>query len=318
MAPAQSTSVPVDPHLKQIPGGRVGKTLTMIASAIQSGNTVSEAFQKHESTFGVFFCSIIAKGEESGNIGSAFLKLSEHYEKRYSFQKKIICLLKYPLIILLGASGCFLTLLLFLIPPALQKVWAIAGTMPGAIKAGSSPAIFFQTHTIESLVFPAFIGLFSLLWLWHSNIKFPWLSTLAWKIPITGELQRKNALQRFSLSLSTLLSCSIDPSHALAIAASELRNAVFEKRILHALVDSMSDSPSIFSILKKIPLFPRIIMEMAEERKQTDRADEQFKNIAAFYQDEVEAVFNALMILIGPVFVLVVGLIGLGFLISVS
>jgi type IV pilus assembly protein PilC len=305
----------IDLISKQAFGGRAAEALSIIAADIQSGNTLSQAFQKHEMLFGTFFCSIIAQEEGSGNPNVVFLKLSEYYENKCSFRKKITCLLKYPLIILLGTIGIYVTLLLFFIPPGLQKVLNNPENLPFATKITVSIAVFVQIHASGIAMLSVFI-LVLFFWLWHSNLKSPWLSSLAWNIPVIGDVLRKNSLQRFSLALSTLLSCGFDLSHALATSASELRNVFLEKRILHALIDTINNSESIFNILKELSIFPPFIIEMAKNEKRSNHSNEQLKKISTFYQDEVEAAFNAFTIIIGPVFVAVIGLLGLGVLIS--
>lgn len=315
MASAPPVTGVIDLLSKQMAGEKVSKTLSLIAANIKSGSTTSHAFQKHELIFGTFFCSMITQGEASGNLGDALLKSSEYFEKRDGFRKKITHLLKYPLIIILGATGCFVSLLFFIVPQGLQKVWINSNNLPPATKVIVSTITFIQTHTPEiAIVFIVIMILFLLLW--HSNHKSPWVSSFAWNLPTLGDILRKNSLQRFSLSLSTLLSSGLNCEHALTILARELRNSHLEKRILNTLVDTINDSKSIFIILKKISIFPPLIIAMAENEKKLNHSYEQIKKIAVFYQDEVEAAFNAFAIIIGPVFVSVIGLLGLGVIIS--
>lgn len=287
----------------------------MIAADIRAGDAISRAFQKREPLFGAFFCSMVIQAEKSGNPGPVFLKLSEYYEKRLAFQKKITRLLKYPLFILLGTSGCFITLLLFIVPMGLRNVLADPDNLSIVTKTAVSAAGFIQTHALDAVVLSAIIMVL-IYCLWRSNLKSPWFSTFAWRIPVAGDVLRKNSLQRFALSLSALLSSGFDPAHALTISAAELRNIPLEKRILHALIDTISGPGPIFSILKKLSIFPPFIIEMAINGKNPDHSDKHLKKIAAFYQDEVEAAFNAFAIIIGPVFVMVSGLLGIGVIVS--
>lgn len=305
----------IDSLAKQATGGRVGETLSAISADIQSGNTLSQAFQKHEKLFGAFFCSIITQGEIAGNPGSGLLKLSEYYERMDAFHKKITRLLKYPAIILLGTTGCFITLLLFLIPPGLHKVWTNPENLPFTTKITASIATFFQMHASNiALLSAIIIILFG--WLWKSDFKSARFSAFAWNIPFIGDLLRKSSLHRFSLALSTLLSCGFNLTHALTISAGELRNTHLEKRIMHAMIDTINDSEPVFNVLKELSIFPPLIIEMAKNEKRMNHSTEQLKKIAGFYQNEVEAAFNAVAIIIGPVIVTIIGLLGLGVLIS--
>jgi type IV pilus assembly protein PilC len=313
--PGRPIAGAIDLLAKQTADKRIAEALSQVASAIGSGSSLEQAFQKHELLFSPFFCTMVAHGEASGNVGLVFLKLSEYYEKRSAFQNKIIRLLRYPLFVLLGTTGCFITLFLFLIPMGLQKVRAHAGVASAASKIETASA-FLQMHALES-VFISILVLAFFYWLRRSNRKSPWLSTLTWNIPVIGDALRKNALQRFALALSTLATSGFTPVYTLTIAARELRNGTIEKRILHALID-LNESRSIFSILKELAIFPPLIIDTALDEKRPDQSNDFLIKIAHFYQDEVEAAFNAFIILIGPVFVASIGLLGLGVLISMN
>lgn len=317
MVAPQQIAGGIDSLAKPVSDNRVGETLSAISADIQSGESLTKAFQKRENLFGTFFCSMVAQSELSGNPGIAFLKLSEYYEKRDTFKKKINRLLKYPVFILLGTSGCFATLFLFLIPPRLEKAHVNSENLPIAAKAIVSMAT--SIHLYGPLVgLLAAILLVLAYSVWKSNFKSPWFSSFTWKIPVMGDVIRKSSLQRFSLALSALLSCGFNLSHALTISAGELRNIHLEKRILHGVIDCISDTKSILKVLNELSIFPPLFIEMAKDEKRASHSTEQLKKIAVFYQSEVEAAFNAFAIIIGPVFVSITGLLGLGVLISLS
>lgn len=305
----------IDTVLKKNTCRRVAGALSVIAAEIRAGDTISQAFQKHEPLFGSFFCGMVMRGETSGNQGAAFMKLSEFYEKRFAFQKRMIRLLRYPLFIIFGASGCFVTLLLLLVQTSLRKALTGPENLPPLVRAAVSTIVFLQTHALEAALFSVFILVLVCL-LRMSNLKSPWFSAISWRIPVAGEVIRKNSLQRFAHSLSTLLSSGFDQTHALTIAASELRNITHEKRILHALVETINGSVSIFGILKNLSVFPPAIMAMATDGMKTSQPDQYLKKIAAFYQNEVEAAFNAFAILAGPVFVMISGLLSAGVVVA--
>jgi type IV pilus assembly protein PilC len=315
LASSPSVAGTIDAVINKKTCGRVANALSAVAADIRSGDSISQAFQKHEPLFGAFFCSMVIQGEKTGNLAPAFMKLSEYYESRHAYHKKITRLLKYPLFILFGTSGCLITLLFFMVPMGLRNALAGPEELAPAAEATASLFIFIQTHMLDAALWSAFvIGLIFLLW--RGILKAALISALTWKIPVAGDVIRKNSLQRFALSLSTLLSSGFDSGHALTIAAAELRNRTQEKRILHALIDTISSPGTVYSILKKLSIFPPFIIEMANNGKKTYQIDEYLKKIAAFYQDEVEAAFNAFAILAGPVFVMVSGLLGIGIVVS--
>jgi type IV pilus assembly protein PilC len=296
----------IDSISKNSVGKRGAEAFSLIDAEIRAGKTITQAFQKYEPLFGPFFCEIIGHAEAAGNPGVAFLKLSEYYEKMDSFNKKVVRLLRYPMIIMLGATGCFTTLLLFLVPPGLEKA---SGRLPFALQAAAPVSLFVAVAVLVAAL------VLALFFRRHAGPAH-WFSSLAWYLPFAGSVARKLSLRRFSLALSTLLACGFDVAHALTISAKELRNSFIEKRILNTLVDAMGEPKSIFNALKELRIFPPLMLEKTGHDKSTIDENERLVKIAAFYQDEAEAAINAFAMVISPLFVTVFGLLGLGVLIS--
>ena len=80
--------------------------LAEAAEMIESGRTLSEAFASC-GTFPPFFLSMLAVGELSGTLPEELSRLSQYYEKRAEFRRKLSEALAYPLFVFCFSAGSF-------------------------------------------------------------------------------------------------------------------------------------------------------------------------------------------------------------------
>src|SRR3989442_7726873 len=80
-----------------------------------------------------------------------------------------------------------------------------------------------------------------------------------------------------------------------------VHNAVMESRL------SMAGGETIAQPLAKSKVFPPMVISMISVGEQTGGMDEMLSKIADFYDDEVDAAVSALLFLMEPVMIVVVG-----------
>jgi type IV pilus assembly protein PilC len=290
--------------------------LSLIVTDMQKGSNLAQAFSKQERIFGTFFCSIISSGEPSGNLKNLLVKAAEYCEKNDLFQKKMARKLKYPLFIWIGTLGSLSTMLLFLIPAAMERISQAGGTLPAPTEIILSLLNFLHSHVLLLIIcatalISIFIGLFLL------STLLEWVDFLFLKIPIYGNLRRKNSLRRISLSLSLLLSTGLEFPKALKIAIVTVKAPHLGNLLYYIVRNEPNDRHSLLEILKNRETFPSLIGEMLlNSKKRQTREGELFTKIADFYQEEVETALSALFLVVGPAMMTFLGLVGGGVLLG--
>jgi type IV pilus assembly protein PilC len=311
MLPAKAIELLV----KQTTDKTILTVLGLIVSDMQKGSNLAQAFSKQKRIFGTFFCSIISSGEASGNLKMLLAKVSEYYEKNDLFQKKIVRSLKYPLFIWVGTLGSLCTMLLYLIPAVMKKISHFSGTIPAPTAILFSLLHFLYFHLF--LVIILSITLFAIvvaLFLLCDVLE--WVELILLKIPMYGNVRRKNSLRRFSLTLSFLLSNGLDFYNALKIAASTL-NSRFLGNPNQVLQNTPKDIYSLLETLKNGELYPALIGEMLFDRNRNSANEEVLlTKIAEFYQEEVDVTLGAFFLVFGPATMTFLGLLGGGTLVA--
>ena len=130
----------------------------------------------------------------------------------------------------------------------------------------------------------------------------------ALSLPVLGDLLRKSAVSRFTRTLGTLISSGVSILDGLEITARTAGNMVIHNAVMESRA-SIAGGETIAAPLQKSKVFPPMVISMIAVGEQTGGLDEMLTKIADFYDDEVDAAVSALLSLLEPIMIVVLGVI---------
>jgi type IV pilus assembly protein PilC len=151
------------------------------------------------------------------------------------------------------------------------------------------------------------VAVFTILRRWHkteSGAKT--IDPLMLKLPVFGNLMRKQSIARLSRTLSTLLSSGVPIIDALEITAKSSGNWVIEDAILKART-SIKGGENIADPLSKTAVFPPMVTQMIAIGEASGGLDEMLAKVADFYDAEVDQAVENLTAALEPVIMVVLG-----------
>jgi type IV pilus assembly protein PilC len=134
------------------------------------------------------------------------------------------------------------------------------------------------------------------------------LDALLLKAPVLGDLLRKSAVSRFTRTLGTLISSGVSILEGLEITAKTAGNMVVHDAVM-ASRQSIAGGETIAEPLAKSKVFPPMVISMIAVGEQTGGLDEMLSKIADFYDEEVDVAVGALLSLMEPIMIVVLGVI---------
>jgi len=137
---------------------------------------------------------------------------------------------------------------------------------------------------------------------------------IALKLPIFGDLIVKSAASRFSGSISTLVSTGISMIEALDITAKTIDNSIIKKAI-YSVREDVSKGSVLSEPLARVKVFPPMVSEMIAIGEETGDIDGMLNNLASYYDEEVKVATEALLAILQPLIIIIMGAI-VGFLIA--
>ncbi len=125
-------------------------------------------------------------------------------------------------------------------------------------------------------------------------------------IPIMGNLIEKSVVARTMRTLGTLISSGVPILEALSIVRETCMNAVFED-MYKRVYDSIREGDTIAQPLKESRLVDDMVVNMVDVGEETGDLDSMLNKIADVYDEEVDVLVDALISLLEPIMIVVLG-----------
>jgi len=126
------------------------------------------------------------------------------------------------------------------------------------------------------------------------------------RVPVFGQLARKMAVSRFARTLSILTASGVPILKAMGIVRTIVNNEVLSKAIDEA-AEAVGAGKSIAEPLAKSGVFPPIVTHMIAVGETSGKIEDMLQNVADAYDIEVENAVVALVSLLEPAMIIVMG-----------
>jgi type IV pilus assembly protein PilC len=287
------------------------KTLQEVTRAVvydvESGNTLADAFSKHPKAFPELYVNMVAAGEAGGILDTILLRLATFLEKSDALVRKVKSAMIYPGVIFSVAAIAVSVLLIFVIP-TFQSMFAsvnMALPLPTRVVIGMSNFLIGFWWAILAAIGLAVFALKSYA---KTSDGRKNIDTMLLNLPVLGDLLRKSAVSRFTRTLGTLISSGVSILDGLEITAKTSGNRVIHDAVMQSR-QSIAGGETIAAPLEKSKVFPPMVISMIAVGEQTGGLDEMLSKIADFYDEEVDVAVGALLSLMEPVMIVVLGVI---------
>jgi general secretion pathway protein F len=140
-----------------------------------------------------------------------------------------------------------------------------------------------------------------------------WFDDWTLRLPVFGNLIKMIAVSRFTRTLGTLLHSGVPTLTALDIVQSVVGNTVLAGAI-HRARENVREGESIADPLRRSGLFPPVVIQMVGVGEKSGELEKMLLKISDSFDRMVETRITALMSLLEPVIILVMGLI-VGFIV---
>lgn len=274
---------------------------------VEAGNTLADAFRKHPNAFTELYVNMIAAGEHGGILDTILLRLATFMEKNDALVRKVKGAMVYPVVIMSVAAIAITVLLIFVIP-TFSKMFASVNMelpLPTRIVIGMSGFLTSFWWLILAAGFAAWFG-FKRYYATSNGQKV--IDSLMLKAPVLGDVVRKSAVSRFTRTLGTLISSGVSILDGLEITAKTAGNRVVHDAVMESRA-SIAGGETIAAPLDRSKVFPPMVISMIAVGEQTGGLDEMLTKIADFYDEEVDVAVSALLALMEPVMIVVLGVV---------
>jgi type IV pilus assembly protein PilC len=281
---------------------------------VESGNTLADALSKHPKAFSDLYVNMVAAGEAGGILDTILLRLATFLEKNDALIRKVKGAMIYPGVIITVAAGAIAILLIFVIP-TFQNMFSSAGLelpLPTRVVIAMSGFLIGYWWAILLAMGGAVFGIRSY---YRTSSGRRQIDGALLRSPVLGDVLRKSAVSRFTRTLGTLVSSGVSILEGLEITAKTAGNTIIHDAVMESRT-SIAGGETIAAPLEKSKVFPPMVISMIAVGEQTGGLAEMLSKIADFYDEEVDVAVSALLSLMEPAMIVILGVIVGGMVIA--
>jgi general secretion pathway protein F len=281
--------------------------LTQIRDKVNEGTSLADALKAHPKIFEDLYVNMVAAGESSGTLDTVLDRLADHLDASGTLKNKVVSALAYPAFMVLFSMSVVALMMVVVVPKVTSIFEGFNATLPWYTRL-----LIFVSHALAGywwLMLLVVAGSIYGFRRWRATPKgrASWDARLL-GFPIMGQLVLMIALARFSRTLSTLLASGVPLLTALDITRNVLGNAEL-MRVVEDARGSIREGESIAAPLKRSGRFPPIVTQMIAIGERSGQLESMLNHVAISYERQVDTKLISLTSLLGPVIIVLMGMV---------
>jgi type II secretory pathway component PulF len=281
------------------------EVIAELGAAVRTGKSLSEAMEARPRLFPPIYTSMVAVGEEAGALDKVLQDLADLLEHEDEVRGEALSAVAYPAFVLGLGIVTTAVLLVFVLPRLFGMLEGMAAALPLPTRILLAVSRFLQANWPWVLAGTAVAAASARSWL-RTPAGALWWDGAKMRLPAVGGVFRASALARFARTLGTLARSGVSLLPALEISRNTVGNRVYA-RAIGQVAEETRGGDSLAAPLKKLGLFPPTMVQMIAVGEETGRLDTMLLRVAAIEERQVRGRSRALISLLAPALILVVG-----------
>jgi general secretion pathway protein F len=272
---------------------------------VNRGVSLADALGKHPKVFSNLYVSMVRAGESAGALDSILERIATFNEKTLALQNKVRSAMVYPIFMSVIAVLAVGLLLTFVVPTITKVFMETKQNLPGPTVMLLNVSRFMKSYWWVLVLAIAAVTVAVKRGKKRKGVKML-MDRVKLHMPVFGQLARKMAVSRFARTLSILTASGVPILKAMGIVRTVVNNEVLSKAIDEA-AEAVGAGKSIAEPLAKSGVFPPIVTHMVAVGETSGRVEEMLQNVADAYDTEVENSVLALVSLLEPAMIIIMG-----------
>lgn len=272
---------------------------------VERGSTFADALRAYPKCFSPLYVSMVRAGESTGTLPDVLKRLALQAKKKKAIESQVKSALTYPVLMMLAGVGIVIFLLTYLVPKIVPILEQREEALPFATQ------VLVDISNLDKM-FWWMLGFLAaaMVFLYKWFLSLPkgryFMDNLFLRAPIFGDLNRKAAVSRFCLTLSSLLKSGVKIEEALVIVEAVVGNSVVAETV-RMVGERIREGDSIAGPLEKKKIFPKVVTYMIAigEKAGSDELQEMLDSISESYDTELEQSAENLTAALNPILLIV-------------
>jgi general secretion pathway protein F len=284
---------------------RVRNIMLGVRSKVMEGHTLADSLGEFPTSFPEIYRATIAASEQSGHLDAVMERLADYTENREELRSRTLGAMLYPVMLFVVCIVIVFFLLVSVVPKVVEVFRNSEAELPlltQALIAGSD----FMRHYGIFLFAAIALG----IWLFRRSLRIDsnrrrWHEFLL-RLPLIGKVVRGSNTARFARTLSTLTASTVPVLDALRISGEVVTNLPMKAAVTEAAV-RVREGAAIGRSLAVSRLFPPMMIHLISSGESSGELDTMLERAAQHQERELDAVLQAVVGLLGPLMILLMG-----------
>lgn len=285
-----------------------------IMARVQQGDTFNEAISKHPLIFSRLYISMVRAGETGGMLAEILDRLAGFLEASARLAKKVKSAMTYPIVVVLIAVS-ITTFLIVKVVPSFGGIFKEFGSKlpaPTQFLMDVSDALRNNGIYIVAILAGAIFGIRHFL---GTKMGGELWDKYKLKLPVIGPLVHKICMSRFARTFAQLIRSGVPILEVMTIVGETAGNSMVEYAI-KGVANEVERGESLTVAMTRQPIFPPMMLRMVSAGEATGKIDAMLEKMADFWDEEIEAMLDALTSLIEPFLIVFLGVVVGGIVIA--
>jgi len=289
---------------------RVQSILLGVRSRVMEGHTLASGFAEFPRVFPEIYRATVTAGEQSGHLDEVLERLADFTESRELMRQKVLGAMLYPIVLTVMCFGIVTGLLVYVVPKVIEVFDTGKAQLPLMTRALIGVSDFLHDWGLWTLALIVVAAIAFRRWLRNPEARGRF-HRFQLGLPLFGKLVRGFNTARFTRTLSILTAAAVPVLEALRIAGEVVTNIPMRNAVTEAGQRVREGAP-IGRSLAHSKLFPPMTIHLISSGESSGELESMLERAAISQERELDGLLAALVGLLGPLLIIVMGLFVMG------
>jgi type II secretory pathway component PulF len=280
--------------------------ILLLRDRVASGASLAAAMREQPGVFDELSINMTEVGEDAGTLDASLARLAGFLERSDQLRDRVGTALIYPAIVTTVAVAAAVFLMTFVVPRILEPLIQQGLPLPWPTRVVKGVSDFALTWWPLILGTVAAIVAITAALLRTDRGRRRWHHLLL-RLPLIGEMVRKQELVRVAVVLSTLLRSGIVLVRALQIGQRSTRNLIL-RDALRDCESAVSAGGDVTESLRRSGVFPPVAVQVFALGQESGRLEEMLDRLAVTYERQLAAAAQRLAAVLEPAIIVLLAL----------
>lgn len=301
--------------IEQSPDKRIEAAFRDIREKVTQGINFGDAVNTHPAYFTNLYSSMVKAGESSGALDKVMVRLAGFLQAQTRMRNKVSAAMTYPMIMIIVGILVVAILMYFVVPKITQLIRGRGEDLPLPTEILIVISSFVVNYwwllmiglLLAIIAFQLFVN--------SDRGRMIW-DRFRLRLPVLGDLLRKQAVARFATTLATLLRSGVPALQAINITKEVVDNKVLVEALTR-VHDQVLEGADISTPMKATGVFPPMVCYMVGVGEQAGNIEEMLERVADTYDEEVELATSRFTSILEPLVIVLLACVVAGIVVAI-